>query len=246
MNVTKFYDANANGINDDSQPITGWKVRIQDDIDYIRFTPVSIIVDPDAYTVTEFNPVETNWIPTTSNPVDITLGAGEDGTVDFGNVCIGAGGGKTLGFWSNKNGQALFGNDDLALMVSLNLRNANGSNFDPASYSAFRTWLLSANATNMSYMLSSQLAAMALNVYNGLVVGNPLVYAPGTHYANPLGFIRVVALIREANIELGAHGSVLAGSPYRSYQEALKNVLDKANNNLTFVQPTPCPFSFGE
>ena len=48
--------------------------------------------------------------------------------LNFGNVCIGAGGGHTLGFWSNKNGQALFGTDDLAAMVGgLNLRNANGS-----------------------------------------------------------------------------------------------------------------------
>jgi hypothetical protein len=37
---------------------------------------------------------------------------------------------------------------------------------------------------------------------------------------------------------------VLDGSPYRAYQQALKNALDKANNNLTFVQSTPCAFSF--
>jgi hypothetical protein len=42
---------------------------------------------------------------------------------------------------TNKNGQALFGSDDLALMVSLNLRNMNSSAFDPASYSAFKDWL---------------------------------------------------------------------------------------------------------
>ena len=38
--------------------------------------------------------------------------------LNFGNVCVGAGGGRTLGFWSNKNGKALFGAGDLALMVS--------------------------------------------------------------------------------------------------------------------------------
>ena len=31
----------------------------------------------------------------------------------------------------------------------------------------------------------------------------------------------------------------------RSYQEALKNALDAANNNRTFVQATPCVFTFG-
>ena len=97
LNVIKFYDANANGENDDGQLITGWKVRIQDSIDYIRYTPVTIFVDPDDYTVTEFYPIETNWMGTSPNPVDITLAAGGDATVEFGNLCLGAGGGLTLG-----------------------------------------------------------------------------------------------------------------------------------------------------
>ena len=49
---------------------------------------------------------------------------------------------------------------------------------------------------------------------------------------------------RKRNASLGATGLTLSGHPARSYQEALKNALDKANNNLNFVQPTPCPFSF--
>ena len=129
-------------------------------------------------------------------------------------------------------------------MVSLNLRSANGTNFDPAGYAQFRSWLLNATATNMAYMLSAQLAAMELNVHNGFVSGNALIYAPGTTSANSLGFATVNALMAEANTELGLHGLTLSGSPYRSYQEALKNALDKANNNFTFVQPTPCSFSF--
>jgi len=180
LGVIKFYDANANGIKDGSEvDITGWKIRIVDSADYTRFTPVSITVDPDTYTVTEADPVQTNWIHTSLNSITLTLADGDDNTVEFGNVCVGAGGGLTLGFWSNKNGQALFGADDLALMVSLNLRNADGTAFNPASYSAFRTWLLNATATNMAYMLSAQLAAMELNVLNGKVGGGALVYAPG-------------------------------------------------------------------
>jgi hypothetical protein len=246
LNVIKFYDANANSINDDGQLITGWKVRIQDDIDFIRYTPVTIFVEPDDYIVTEFYPLETNWMLTTANPVYVTLVPGEEETVEFGNLCLGAGGGLTLGFWSNKNGKDLFGADDLALMVSLNLRNADGTAFDPSSYAAFRTWLLSATATNMAYMLSAQLAAMELNVLNGKVSGSALIYAPGITSANALGFATVNALMAEANTELGLHGLTLADSPYRAYQEALKNALDKANNNASFVQPTPCAFSFGE
>ncbi len=249
LNVVKFYDANANGINDDSQLITGWKVRIQDGIDLIRFTPATVIVAPDDYVVTEFAPIETNWMSTTTNPVNITLANGDDSTVEFGNLCLAAGGGHTLGFWSNKNGQALMNDgattaSELTGLTGLNLRNGSGANFDPATYAAFRTWILDAKATNMSYMLSAQLAAMYLNVESGNVAGSALVYAPGTTSANTLGFASISALIAEANTELGLHGSVLSASPYRAYQEALKNALDKANNNTTFVQGTPCAFTF--
>jgi len=245
LHVIKFYDANANGINDDGQQIEGWKVQVTGtDFTFIGFTPVLIGLPPGSYTVTESTPLEPNWVHTTPTSKDVTIEPDETETVEFGNLCLGPGGGLTLGFWSNKNGEALFGLDDLALMVSLNLRNANASDFDPASYLAFRTWLLNANATNMAYMLSAQLAAMELNVFNGFVKRSALIYAPGTTSANPLGFATVNAVMAEANAELGLHGLTLAGSPYRAYQEALKNALDNANNNKTFVQPTPCPFTF--
>jgi len=243
--VNKFYDANANGLNDDGQLITGWKVNIKDGIDIDRFTPVDAIVfAPDDYVVSEYLPLETNWVPTTPSPVNVSLAPGDSKTVEFGNLCVGAGGGLTLGFWSNKNGQALVGSTDLAMLVALNLRNADGSAFDPATYAAFRTWILGATATNMANMLSAQLAAMELNVFNGKVNGSALIYAPGTTSANSLGFATVNAVMAEANTELGLHGSTLSGSPFRAYQEALKNALDNANNNKTFVQGTPCPFSF--
>jgi len=242
LRVRKFYDANANGINDDGQLITGWKIRIQDNIDYIRFTPVDIILDADTYYVTECTPLEKNWVATTQ-PLTVQLNNGDDTTASIGNVCLGAGGGLTLGFWSNKNGQGLLNYSDLASLGSLNLRDAYGANYDPASYS-FRTWLLSATATNMSYMLSAQLAATSLDVAHGFVKGSALIYAPGTASANPLGFASVNAVVAEANTELGVHGLVLSGNSFRSYQERLKNALDNANNNRSFVQPAPCPFSF--
>lgn len=244
LNVHKFYDANANGVNDDGQPITGWLVNITDGMSYVRYTPASIVVSPDTYTVSEGTPLEAGWMPTTPASVNITLNNGDNTTVEFGNLCVGPRGGKTLGFWSNRNGQAMISGADLAMLVALNLRNANGSNFDPGNYSALRSWLLNATATNMAYMLSAQLAAMELNVYNGLVNGSAMVYAPGTTSANSLGFATVNAVMAEANAELGTHGTALSADAWRAYQEALKNALDKANNNLTFVQATPCPFTF--
>jgi hypothetical protein len=240
LNVIKFYDANANGINDDGQPITGWNINIHDGMTINETTPVSVVVAPDDYVVTEGTPIQSNWFHTTPNPVNITVADGGTGNVEFGNLCVGAGGGLTLGFWSNKNGQALVGSTDLAMLVALNLRNANGSTFDPATAKALATWLLNATATNMAYMLSAQLAAMELNVFNGFVDGTKLVYVGGTINA----FWTVNALMAAANTSLGLNGNTTALSADRTYQETLKTALDKANNNLNFVQGTPCVFSF--
>jgi hypothetical protein len=250
LNAKKFYDANANGIDDDGQPIAGWEIHITDAIDYGLFYTdvnglVSTVVAPDEYVITESTPIESNWFHTTPNPVEATVEDQGEASVEFGNLCTGAGGGLTLGFWSNKNGEKLFNlGTDLTLMKELNLRDGSGNAFDPANYKAFRTWLLSASATNMAYMLSAQLAAMELNVLNGNVNGSSLIYAPGTTSANGAGFATVNAVMAEANTELGLHPLTLSGNASRSYQEALKNALDKANNNLTFVQGEPCPFSF--
>jgi hypothetical protein len=254
--VDKFYDANANGQADPGELyIDDWQVSIIGAaLDTIELTKVSMLVQPGTFLVDEKHPVEPNWFHTASlldgappsqvNPVSVTLAPNSTHTVLFGNLCLGAGGGLTLGFWSNKNGQALIGNDDLCMLRKLNLRTATGGDSDPASSGDFRTWILGATATNMAYMLSAQLAAMELNVFNGKVNGGALIYAPGTESANSLGFATVNAVMAEADTELGLHGLTLAGSPDRAYQEALKNALDNANNNKTFVQATPCPFTF--
>lgn len=251
----KFYDTNANGVDDDGQPITGWQVTIKTahppEADHlgmciVRETPACLTVDAGDYIVTEGTPLETNWVHTTPNPVSATVAEAATVNVYFGNVCLGAGGGHTIGFWSNKNGQALIGADDLALLVALNLRDGAGAAFDPATGAAYRAWVLNATAVNMAYMLSAQLSAMELNVNNGFVSGASLIYAPGTSSANALGFATVAAVMAEADAELAAHGYTPDGAPFRGYQEALKNALDNANNNLNFVQATACPFSFAQ
>ena len=242
--VAKFYDANANGTIDKDEQLLVWKVNLVDSISLDRFTPKCVILDPDTYTVSEYGPVEGNWLPTTPTSVVCPLVNGATMNVEFGNVCLGAGGGLTLGFWSNRNGQALIGADDLAMLVALNLRNPDGSNYNPADKLQFRSWLLSANAVNMACMLSAQLAAMELNVFNGKVNGSRLIYAPGATSGNALGFATVNAVMAEANTSLGANGNTVASGAVRSYQEALKNALDRANNDLNFVQLTPCSFTF--
>lgn len=245
VTVEKFYDANTDGVRNGTEPlITGWEVRavgLSDD--FAGMTTWNVLLDPGAWTISENTPVETNWLATTLTSVDITVPV--DSPVQFGNVCIGGGGGGlTLGFWSNRNGQALVGSDDLAMLVALNLRTAAGGPFDPTGYAVFRTWILGATATNMAYMLSAQLAAMELNVYNGNVNGGSLIYAPGTTSANSAGFATVNAVMEEANTTLATNTNTTAGNVERTHQEALKNALDRANNNLNFVQGTPCAFSF--
>jgi hypothetical protein len=255
LRVRKYYDANANGAKDGSELyLDGWRFNIKDGINVDRDTPVDMQVEPDTYTVTEQKPSENNWINTDPyepdafiNPASlpfasITLAPGDDKTVAFGNVCVGAGGGHTLGFWSNKNGQATmsdYGADgpELQMLRDASLRNANGSAFDPTTYAQFRTWLLSANAVNMAYMLSAQYAAMLLNVEAGFV--SPLALA-----WNGSSFVTISSLLAAAETQLVANGSTPDGNANRSAQEQLKTTLDAANNNTNFVQATACPYTF--
>jgi hypothetical protein len=260
LKINKFYDADVDGVPDPTEVlITGWETRVGaqatfDTIYETKKTPVNMInLAPTCYTALEGDIADPShtWVHTNSTIQSTPVPGGGTAEINFGNVCLGPGGGLTLGFWSNKNGEKIFISNssnipvcsatpasDLAYMVSLNLRNANGADFNPTAYSSFRTWLLNANATNMAYMLSAQMAAMQLNVLNGNVNGGALIYAPGTG----LGvndFATVCQVLSAANTELGTNGYVLSGHPSRAYQEALKNALDKANNNLNFVQASP-------
>jgi hypothetical protein len=174
--------------------------------------------------------------------------SGGSATISFGNVCLGPGGGLTLGFWSNKNGQALITSGDLQhLRDDFHLRNADGSEFNPTTAAQVKSFLLGATATNISNMLSAQLATMYLNVAHGFVNGGALVFG-GNNPAgcnipvNGNGFITVNALMADAAAELALNGLVLSGNPERACQEFKKTTLDRANNNLNFVQgPGACP-----
>ncbi|HEY9399907.1 MAG TPA: hypothetical protein VIP76_00155, partial [Luteimonas sp.] len=158
----------------------------------------------------------------------------------FGNYCTKPSGGRTPGFWSNQNGlNKLMDGGTLApeftLLSNLNLRDANGLDFDPVTYPQFRTWLLASTATNMAYKLSSHLAAMRLNVEGGFVNGNR-IYAPFGGTINQLMTL--------ANNSLLSDPLTPDGHPERAYQEQLKNYLDALNNGAAVVSPSPCAYSF--
>lgn len=253
LRVEKFYDADVDGQKDTLEPyLVGWKIGItgSNNFQECGFTSYETTLDPGTYTVFEYMPLQMNWVNTTSSSVEVTLNTGDDKLVEFGNVCLGPGGGRTLGFWSNKNGQAKMNDDggmstELSMLSALNLRKADGSPFDPTTYGEFRSWLLGANAQNMAYMLSAQLAAMALNVEAGFVNENAIVYAPGCgDMGLGYNFITIKNLMNKANTSLGTYSYTPAGHTERPYQECLKNALDNANNNKNFVQPNPCPYDF--
>jgi len=244
LSVTKFYDANANGLPDGNQEIQGWKVTITDEASNTRYTPVSLTLAPDTYTVSESQPNEANWVATTPTSVTVPLAAGDAKSVAFGNVCLGAGNARGLAFWASRENKELIGADDLALLAGLHLRTPSGNNYDPECSGDLHDWLLQANALHTNHLLSAYLAVMELNVLNGFVNGDALIHAPGAQSANAAGFATVNALLVEVNAELGLHGTANEGDSWYAYQLALIDVLDRANNNLTFVQPTPGPFTF--
>jgi hypothetical protein len=258
--VRKFYDANVNGIWDTTEvEITGWQFTLFATVgfDTVQIphttTPWCGTVDPDTFTAMEADPLNPpTWLHTTPTSVVLTVKAGEQGDIIFGNVCLGAGGGLTLGFWSNKNGQKLENAADFTALTALHLRTATGADQDFTSptlktnQANLNTFLLGATATNMANMLSAQLAAMTLNVRHAFVNGGALVSAPGcgnTGLNNQ--FITINDLMTAADASLAAHPNTTAAGPDRTYQECLKNVLDDANNNKNFVQGSPCTFAFG-
>jgi hypothetical protein len=165
-------------------------------------------------------------------------------------------GGLTIGFWSNNNGRAVLcaAANDPKWRQLLNgtystapytggsyLRVANGNYYavpagtcttvaDPS----FATWLLNASATNMSYMLSAQLAGTILNVnFNGMnggaciagINGSPI--SINSLIANAIGFLRANA------------NTTLSGAA-RNTATLYKNIFDSLNNGQGFAVPGPC------
>lgn len=247
----KFYDANADGVRDGGEvAIEGWKVHLTGTnilggtVDLYAFTDEEgkfTFKDllPGTYTVEEvFPPPELNngcmWINTTKPSFTHKLEGGEDYVgPEFGNVCLMPGtGGKTLGFWSNKNGQALINSTDVIELNKLNLYKPSGWTYPKFSSdlatakSQIKNYLLSATAQEMKWMLSAQLIATKLNVLHGFLNPNTIIYIDGK-------FISIGEIIGNAN-------SALTGTD-RTQQEYWKNLLDGVNNNrFYFICDEPC------
>lgn len=248
--VKKFYDANANGIRDTGEPwLSGWPMTVSGNgVDSTKGSTASFSgLAGGTYSVEEGTPLETNWVQTAPrvggvpvNPKSVTVTPCYTVTVKFGNYCKKHSGGRTPGFWSNRNGQDKLNDGgtmapELGLLSTLNLVDAAGNPFDPVTYASFRTWLLDSTAVNMAYKLSSHLAAMALNVEAGYVNGDSF-FLPCHCTINEL--------MDDANASLGAYPYTPTGHPQRDDQEMLKNWLDQLNNGALIVSATPCKRTF--
>lgn len=269
--VLKYYDTNANGTRDGGEcviPAWNFTVTLTNGSGSTSFTVttasngVAAFAMPAPYglgsTLKVCETAAAPWMPVSPGlcAPAITVTSDVLGVLSFGNVKLGAGGGRTIGYWSNKNGQAEMTAASFTLLNALNLRNANGTHFNPGtSYTSYRNWLLNATSTNMAYMLSAQLSAMALNVqtnkvagttidpFTGVASGTTMIYAPGiAGVSNPFGFAKLADVMNAANNELFDAGLTVTAGGLRNYQEALKNALDRANQDLStsFVQPAPC------
>src|SRR4030095_16142334 len=107
--VKKFYDANANGLDDDGQVVNGFKIVLSGAASATGYTNSSGVLCftgllPGNYTVTEVAP-NSSWQNTTPKSVDVNSLTCPQ-SVKFGNYCFSAPSkGLTLGFWTNRNGQ---------------------------------------------------------------------------------------------------------------------------------------------
>jgi len=245
----KYYDANLNGIRDPGEVgIAGWKIELYRYDDYMGWVLVDTaytgsdgsytftVTIAGTYRVVEVMP-SGMWVQTApgSGYYEITVELGQTYTgFDFGNICLMQGtGGKTIGFWSNKNGQALITFTDISALNALNLYTPSGWMYPPfTDKTQIKNYLLSATAKDMRWMLSAQLIATKLNVLHGFLSGSTIVYVGPSSYV-PSGFISINEIMENAN-------NALAGTD-RAAQGYWKNLLDGLNNNwLPFVCPEPC------
>lgn len=246
ISATKFYDFNANGIQDHANdvPLAGWKFTVTDGVGFngegytdANGLVVLVVPGPGTYTVSEVFPDGT-WYATTDTScvIEVIAGVCAYECDPFGNYCLVPSGGLTPGFWSNRNGERTFGQiGGLGIVNSGCKSNATGPQGNFANYAAFRSWLLGGTATNMAYMLSVHTAAMKLNVAANYVNAGSFDLCSG---------MTIGALLGAANDSLCAYPYTPSDDPQRAAQEALKNCLDALNNGAGVIPPTPCPFSY--
>ena len=250
-----FYDANLNGIQDAGEcGIPGRLITIMGPSDTISLTTDATggycrsCLSRGRYTICQTLPDSTatcKWMTTT---VCKTKDVIEPWRANIGSAYSCIEGARSIGYWSNNHSSEFITDADLSALRTLNLRNTNGSNFDPSTPSHYQSWLTSADASNMAYQLSEHLSALKLNVAHGLTapaadVDNGHNLSTMMDYANcllsnPIGSC--------GGAFIGQNGSATtAPSDLRSEQGRVKNIIKKVNSHGSFVQPPPCSLIVG-
>lgn len=207
-------------------------------------TTSPVVIAPYTYffagwTTTDMTEIANQWALSTT----VLMDKAKTVTADYVRM-IAATGGKTIGFWANKNGQALLTSGDATFLNTL----APYKTFTPypkapTGYPPFNTtpatfrsqvkgYLLNANAVDMKYMLAAQLLATELNVRHGFLDGTQEVWVDvnGDGVVQP-GEVTAINSIMSDAIAKWSSGT-------RAEQEYVKNLLDKVNNNqLWFIVP---------
>lgn len=255
----KFWDVNGNSVWNAGEPgLSGWTFNLAggpttgSQVTGTNGVYTFANVLPGTYSVTEV--LQSGWTQTVASS-SFALAAGENKTgINIGNACFVSTGGKGKGYWTNKNGEATLNDNsgsatEMAMLSNnYNLRNANGTDFDPTSYSSYKTWNTNANAVNMSYMLSAQLSALVLSVEAGFIDGTKQIVITDPALASitsSLGLITINDLITAANAALGDDVYTPAGDINRAYQEALKNAVEKAiDSKIQLCSPYTTTMTF--
>ena len=274
ITACKFYDKNANGIQDAGEPaLSGWPfcldplgtaspalpTQLTTADGCVSWTNLTV---PGDYTVTEANANETNWFhsPDPMPPPLIVNGtstivfpaAGGNERRTFGNYCTAPSGGLTLGFWSNKNGNRILtgasaGNGANLLLAVKNLLNSpcNGGQV-----------LVNANGTRHNFtgtyadfrtwILGATATNMAYMLSAQLAALKlDVAYAGVDSNAFDLCSGHTVNELMTASCDtLRDNPNTPSGDPSRLAQESLKNCIDAINNNGAVVPVTPCPHTF--
>jgi hypothetical protein len=198
-----------------------------------------------------------NGVPTLNSPENpvsgLVLTVNQTTEVDFGNYCTCTSGGRNIAFWTGTTGRTKLNDgtgmaSEFKLLNGAYLRRSNGLHFDlnlataeSTNYGILSTWLLGgAASSNIAYKLSTQLAAMKLNVEAGYV-NTANVYKP---YGDT-----IAQLILDANTLLGntsctATCNPASGSPLYIDMATLAADLAQLNYNATVIKAKPCAFAF--
>jgi len=268
--VYKFYDANGNGEWDgDEIPLFGWAMTVsgvgtgltQSPDGLVTFSGLSL--DGNPYSVSEGNGGP-RWVQSASlingapsagspeNPVSVTVVAGENTQVDFGNYCTCTILSYTADFWLGASGQTKLGDGgtmqtEFTLLRNANLRNGAGGHFNfnlllpqADNYNNLSAWLLGAvGTTNEAYNLSAQLAVLKLNVEAGFNRTNYYFKGYGT-----IGQIIADANAMLSNATCGTTCNTTTATQLGQDQHDLAAIIADINDGTLVIMPKPCAYKF--